>query len=134
MSVGPPCRAPMIRWPCRPSSIAGSTPSQRMPDSRDIYYRFRDQQQSGMRNLMQRQKKCGVLRGDVDANALAESLVMYLSSMWIEWADRSLSIDTLRGRLRAGVWTLLSGTIHSRYEELLSDWYHLDRPLAQRLE
>jgi AcrR family transcriptional regulator len=103
-------------------------------DSRDIYYRFRDQQQTGMRNLMQRQKKCGVLRSDVDANALAESLVMYMSSMWIEWADRSLSVDTLRGRLRAGVWTLLSGTIHPRYEELLSDWFHLDKRLAQRLE
>jgi AcrR family transcriptional regulator len=102
-------------------------------DSRDIYYRFRDQQLIGMRNLMQRQKSCGVIRSEVDSAALAESIVISMSALWIDWADRSQPIETLRTRLRAGVSMLMSGKLHPRYEETLAEWYHSDRTLGSAI-
>jgi hypothetical protein len=92
-------------------------------ESRDIYYRFRDQQQLGLRNLLQRQQSCGVIRADIDTNSLAESIVMYSSAQWIDWADRSFPIETLRLKLCAGLFNLLSGKLHPRYESLLVEWF-----------
>jgi hypothetical protein len=92
-------------------------------DSRDIYYRFRDQQQLGLRNLLQRQQSCGVIRGEIDTNTLAESIVMYSSALWIDWADRSFPIETLRLKLCAGLFNLLSGKLQPRYEPSLAEWF-----------
>jgi hypothetical protein len=103
-------------------------------ESRDIYYRFRDQQQLGLRNLLQRQQSCGVIRSEVYTNTLAESIVMCSSALWIDWADRSFPVEILRLKLCASLFNLLSGKLQPRYESALAEWFqHAQEPADRSL-
>lgn len=96
-------------------------------ESRDIYYRFRDRQYAGMRNFLQRQKANGVLRSNVDVNALAEHLVIYSSAMWLDWADRQFSIEVLQQKLSSGFADLLSSKLELQHEHVLEEWIDATR-------
>lgn len=96
--------------------------------NRSIYYRFRERQHAGMRNLLQRQRNCGIIRPDVDINALAEHLVIYSSALWLDWAERQFSLDQLQQKLNYGFATVLSGRFTPQYEHVIDEWLAQTRP------
>lgn len=87
--------------------------------ARIIYYRFRDRQLRGMIKLLRQQQKSGVLKESVDAAALAELLVFFSTSMWLEWADRPFPLESLREKLNHGFYSLLGDKLTSEHRELV---------------
>lgn len=87
--------------------------------ARIIYYRFRDRQLRGMIKLLRQQQKSGVLKDSVDAAALAELLVFFSTSMWLEWADRPFPLESLREKLNHGFHSLLGDKLTSEHRELV---------------
>ncbi len=87
--------------------------------ARVIYYRFRDRQLRGMIKLLRQQQKSGILNNSVDAVALAEILVLFSTSMWLEWADRPFALETLREKLNSGYCSILGDKLASEHRELV---------------
>ncbi|RYD86249.1 MAG: TetR/AcrR family transcriptional regulator, partial [Sphingomonadales bacterium] len=87
--------------------------------ARVIYYRFRDRQLRGMNKLLRQQQKSGILKDNVDAGALAEHLVFFSTSMWLEWADRPFPLETLREKLNHGFLSLLGDKLTPEYRDMV---------------
>ena len=87
--------------------------------ARVIYYRFRDRQLRGMNKLLRQQQKSGILKDSIDAAALAEHLVFFSTSMWLEWADRPFPLETLREKLNHGFLSLLGDKLTTEYRDLV---------------
>ncbi|RYE44414.1 MAG: hypothetical protein EOP21_07195 [Hyphomicrobiales bacterium] len=86
-------------------------------DWRHIYYRFRARQLRGMQTLLRRQQQCGILRSSCDPSVLAEHMVLFATSLWVDWADRPFAIGGLRSRLYSGFAHLLHGQISEEHAE-----------------
>lgn len=95
--------------------------------NREIYYRFRDRQHVGMRNFLKRQKAAGVLRANVEVNALAEHLVIYSSGVWLEWADRQFSMNQLSHKLTSGFANLLASNLEAQHAHVIEEWLESTR-------
>jgi len=87
--------------------------------ARVIYYRLRDRQFRGMVKLLRQQQKSGILKDGFDASALAEILVLFSTSMWLEWADRPFPLETLRNKLNHGYFSILADKLTSDHRELV---------------
>jgi hypothetical protein len=87
--------------------------------ARVIYYRFRDRQLRGMTKLLRQQQKSGILKDSVDTAALAELLVFFSTSMWLEWADRPFPLELLREKLNHGFYSLLGDKLTQEHRELV---------------
>ena len=71
--------------------------------ARDIYYRFRDIQIRGMAKLLRNQKASGVMYFHCHPRVLAEQLVFFASSIWLDWADGGYPLSTMREKLIPGL-------------------------------
>src|SRR6202008_2069533 len=85
---------------------------------RHIFYDFRDRQVRYLNGFLIRQKKAGVTRPDGATHDLAGQLMLFTSSLWVEWTDRPSPLDLLQRRLYAGYANLLSGAISARGDGL----------------
>jgi hypothetical protein len=90
-------------------------------DSRSIYYRFRDRQISAMRDMLLQQKNCGIIKPGIDTNALAEHLVLYVCSNWLDWSDGGFPLETLRHKICSGYASILADKISPQYIGIISD-------------
>lgn len=91
---------------CRQVCLIAFTPT------RDIFYRFRDQQLQAIRGLLHRQQASGVLRPSANITDLAEQLVLFGSALCLEWADRPFPLPQLQRRLTSGYANLLAGALN----------------------
>ena len=80
-------------------------------ESRHIFYEFRDRQVRCLSNFLSRQKKRGFIRPEVHVQELAQQLMLFSSSMCVEWTDRPFPLQDLHHRLHAGYANLLSGAV-----------------------
>jgi len=76
--------------------------------ARHAFHENRQQHIAMLKGLLVRQKKCGVIREDVDVLELADQLIALSSTSCLEWADQCLSIERLRRRLYSGFTSLLA--------------------------
>ena len=106
---------------CRQTNLIFFTPS------RSIYYKFRDQQLKGMRNLLRRQQTSGIFRPGIDVDSLAEHLVLLSSALWLEWSDRPFSIADLQFKLFSGFSNLLLDKVADDYRPLIEGWVQSSR-------
>lgn len=79
--------------------------------SRSIFYDFRDRELKGMHKLLVQQQKCGVIRSDANLRDLSEQLVLFASSLCLEWSDRPFPLEQLRRRLYSGYANLLAAAL-----------------------
>jgi hypothetical protein len=91
-------------------------------NSREIYYKFRDQQLRGMQRLLGRQKRTGIIRNEVDTKALGEHLVFLSTSLILDWADRATPLLQLHERLCSGLSSLLSDKLDPRMAGTVQCW------------
>lgn len=109
----------MIEWQCR--SVAQAPEFTRQvcliyfTDGRHIFQRYRERQIRNVHSLLAKQKRAGVLRRDVNCRTLAQDLMLYSGSVFIEWADGAFAIEDLAPRIRGGYAQILAGTISPRF-------------------
>jgi len=101
---------------CRQSNMIYFTPS------REIYYRFRERQLAGLRNLLRRQQNYGIILADANIRGLAEHIVLHASALWLEWSDRPFPVEQLRQKLCGGAAILLSDSFAPKYRGALATW------------
>lgn len=75
--------------------------------SRNIYYHFRDIQIRGVAKLLRHQQTTGHMSFRTPPRMLAEQLVFFSTSMWMDWADRPFPLPLLREKLTSGLVKLL---------------------------
>jgi hypothetical protein len=71
--------------------------------SRKIYYKFRDIQIRGMTKFLRNQEESGNMFFHSTARSLAEQIVFYASSLWVDWADSDRPLELLRQNLISGL-------------------------------
>lgn len=76
---------------------------------RHIFRRYRDRQARGVQSVLARQKRIGTLRREVNCRNLAQDLMDFSSMVFLEWADRSYTMNELIGRIRSGYAHMLAG-------------------------
>lgn len=87
-------------------------------DARHIFYDFRDRQIRSLNTFLMRQKRSGIIRADVDCYDLAQQVMMFTSSLCVEWADRPFALERLQRRLQTGYSTLLYGVLSANGDRL----------------
>jgi AcrR family transcriptional regulator len=98
---------------CRTTSMMLLTDS-------DIWYTFRDLEVECMCDLLAKQQKCGIMKGDVDVKELAEQLITFSSFSCLEWSNRSLPFERLQTRLSSGYASLIADKIEPAYRSAIS--------------
>jgi AcrR family transcriptional regulator len=91
-------------------------------DQRAIYYRFRDHQVTGMRNLLARQQKLGIVKPGINIHELAEQMVLFSSALSVEWSDRPFPLAQLHDRLCAGYESLMADKLTPPHRLVLTPW------------
>ena len=84
-------------------------------DSRHIFLGYRERQIRNIHAVLVRQKRLGVLRRDVECNALARNLMLLSGAIFLEWADGAFPDEELVTRLKSGYSQLLAGTVSPRF-------------------
>jgi AcrR family transcriptional regulator len=97
-------------------------------DSRSIYYKFRDRQLIGMRNLLDRQRGQGIIAADADIRTLAENLVLLMSALCLEWSDRPFPLELLHQKLCAGCSNLMADKLTPSYRGTAATWLREPKP------
>jgi AcrR family transcriptional regulator len=80
-------------------------------EARGIFYDIRARQLAVLHHFLGQQQKLGVIRAGIDTANLAEHLMLLISSLCIEWSDRSLPFEQLQRRLYAGYSSLMAEAI-----------------------
>jgi AcrR family transcriptional regulator len=80
-------------------------------ESRNIFYDIRARQLKVLHQFLAEQQKAGVIQPGIDTRGLAEHLMLLISSLCIEWSDRSFPFEQLQRRLYAGYSSLMAEAI-----------------------
>ena len=90
--------------------------------SRDIYYSFRDNQMRGLNRLLRHQRKCGIIRDEIDIEVLADQLGLFASAMCLEWADRPFPVDVFYYKLTMVYADLLANALSDADSNAMARW------------
>lgn len=84
-------------------------------DSRHIFWDYRERQIRSVHSVLVRQKRCGVLRRDVDCHSLARHIMHLSSSIFIDWSEGSHADEDLIPSLVSGYSHLLGAAISPKF-------------------
>ncbi|RZI60431.1 MAG: TetR/AcrR family transcriptional regulator [Zymomonas sp.] len=84
-------------------------------ESRHIFWNYRERQIRSIYSLLVRQKRCGILRKDVDCRSLARDIMHLSASIYIDWSEGTCSDDDLVPRLVSGYSFLLASALSSSF-------------------
>jgi AcrR family transcriptional regulator len=80
-------------------------------ESREIFYDFRRRQVDVLHNFLLQQRKLGIIGSSTDVSGLAERMILSLGALFVEWADRPFSLDSLQERLYGTYACLMSDAL-----------------------
>jgi AcrR family transcriptional regulator len=87
-------------------------------DSRHIFWNYRERQIRNIHSLLVRQKRGGVLRGDLNCSHFARDVMLLSAAICIDWSDGYLVDDDLVPHLISGYSHLLAGAISPKFSGL----------------